>query len=907
MRIIKKVLICLLLAANLLFIFNSFGFASQIQVRVYINGTEIEFSDSKPYIDPNGRTQIPLRAVGEALNAIVSWDQAGRTAKLELEGNTIELVINKKEYKLNGKVYQMDTAATLSNGRTYVPLRFVVTALGADLSWDGKTKSAYIEKKQQKKPGKVYIRAGESEYHSDYYVIAPKQDIPESMAGLYEGSFLIPIERLADIFGGSYSYDAGTKICTLILYGSRFEFKMYERTAAVNGEKKTLPYEVRIDRGVVRVPAVIFVGNVPGYDVKVFENRVVLFRDNSIYKENGDLRNRKKEIPFHSYRERLLGGLWEEDTRSDREKADRIASEIAASIANENMTDYEKVLAVNDYLVNNVDYDDSISSTMYDAFITRKVTCGGFEFAAGLLLEKMGIKSMQVVGFGTVDGHDDIDKYDLLGYSNQRHVWNIVYLNGNYYHLDTTFNQALSENNIQSYKYFLLSDEQMMEDHIWNFSEYPECKNEYEPDSVSKLSGKGYPAVSGTLKLGGKFDDDVYVRIRAYSQQAPRMISDRVIKVTGDTVPFSMIFDKKFANSDIRLRFSYLTQQPRLDLNVMETSSNISVSNNGSEYDVMIRPPELEKLNIKMVVPPDANVDRPYSFYIKVWLLNPTDGGYSTFGELYEEGTINPGETERTVEIKGSLPPGDFAYTVEYGFEQVFRGEEEVQVPFISEGYADGNGNYSKDRVTIDAGKYPLGKLSIKLVKNDRFKPEDKMDGLTDLKAGEIEAIKQMLRKFNCGNHSAIKSLKTYEDIVKLENAEPAETDSNGSCYYVYTMPNGVEIYRSYNLNQKMYSLYSISLNNIAITKDNYMALFDSMNEYLSSSLGQKAVNRPVIFSSDGAETSTMDRDELYSKIMKGYLLVYSSYEVDNYTYSITLSGNGSNNRLSISFRVYVS
>ena len=56
-----------------------------------------------------------------------------------------------------------------------------------------------------------------------------------------------------------------------------------------------------------------------------------------------------------------------------------------------------------------------------------------------------------------------------------RHTWNIVRIGGTYYHLDATFDNTLSKENIIRYDYVNLSDKQIFKDHepvIWKV---PEC------------------------------------------------------------------------------------------------------------------------------------------------------------------------------------------------------------------------------------------------------------------------------------------------------------------------------------------------------------------------------------------------------------------------------------------------
>lgn len=45
---------------------------------------------------------------------------------------------------VNGVMKELDTAATITDGRTFVPLRFVSETLGSTIKWDGSTKTVTI-------------------------------------------------------------------------------------------------------------------------------------------------------------------------------------------------------------------------------------------------------------------------------------------------------------------------------------------------------------------------------------------------------------------------------------------------------------------------------------------------------------------------------------------------------------------------------------------------------------------------------------------------------------------------------------------------------------------------------------------------------------------------------------------
>lgn len=84
----------------------------------------------------NGRTLLPVRFVAESLNAEVSWNNETRTATLKSGSITIDVPIGKKEIYINGEAKETDVPAEIENGRTLLPLRALAEALNKKVFWD---------------------------------------------------------------------------------------------------------------------------------------------------------------------------------------------------------------------------------------------------------------------------------------------------------------------------------------------------------------------------------------------------------------------------------------------------------------------------------------------------------------------------------------------------------------------------------------------------------------------------------------------------------------------------------------------------------------------------------------------------------------------------------------------------
>lgn len=120
------------------------------EITVKVNGEIIEFPDQKPVINEDERTLVPVRFVSEALGAEVQWEGEIKTAFISNEDNQIQITIGERAaVTTGGNIIQLDTAATIINERTMVPLRFVSEALEANVEWDGATKTVLITTGEQ--------------------------------------------------------------------------------------------------------------------------------------------------------------------------------------------------------------------------------------------------------------------------------------------------------------------------------------------------------------------------------------------------------------------------------------------------------------------------------------------------------------------------------------------------------------------------------------------------------------------------------------------------------------------------------------------------------------------------------------------------------------------------------------
>lgn len=117
----------------------------------YTSNGEQKTMDVAPYTK-GGRTYLPVRYVGEALGAEVGWEDSTSSVTLTKGNIVIALRIGSRAMTVNGQTSNMDAAPELTGGRTCLPIRFVAEALGQTVGWDPNTNAVIITKDAASQP-----------------------------------------------------------------------------------------------------------------------------------------------------------------------------------------------------------------------------------------------------------------------------------------------------------------------------------------------------------------------------------------------------------------------------------------------------------------------------------------------------------------------------------------------------------------------------------------------------------------------------------------------------------------------------------------------------------------------------------------------------------------------------------
>lgn len=123
-----------------------------------------------------------------------------------------------------------------------------------------------------------------------------------------------------------------------------------------------------------------------------------------------------------------------------------------------NADDDKKAEFIHDYICERCEFshDNTVKShTVYGCLCKNEAVCEGISRSYQLLMNKAGIDCRTVYGKAK-------DKYGNLDH----HVWNIIKINGNWYHVDVTWDLKSSNGDKTSHDYFLKTNKEIKKDHF---------------------------------------------------------------------------------------------------------------------------------------------------------------------------------------------------------------------------------------------------------------------------------------------------------------------------------------------------------------------------------------------------------------------------------------------------------
>lgn len=118
-----------------------------------------------------------------------------------------------------------------------------------------------------------------------------------------------------------------------------------------------------------------------------------------------------------------------------------------ANNLNDSMSNYDKIKVFHDFVINNTVYDEANtlnSYTAYNLITTGKSICGGYSDIMAIYLDRLGIINYKI--------------------TSENHIWNLINLDGVWYHLDATWDDPIASDGKQYliHNFFMISTEQLL-------------------------------------------------------------------------------------------------------------------------------------------------------------------------------------------------------------------------------------------------------------------------------------------------------------------------------------------------------------------------------------------------------------------------------------------------------------
>ncbi len=110
--------------------------------KIELDGRLIQ-TDTPPTIS-QGRTFVPMRSIFEALGANIIWTDASKSVLATLGEKTVFITVGDSLAFVDNSPVTLDTPAKIVNNRVLVPVRFVSEALGYTVDWDSSTQTINI-------------------------------------------------------------------------------------------------------------------------------------------------------------------------------------------------------------------------------------------------------------------------------------------------------------------------------------------------------------------------------------------------------------------------------------------------------------------------------------------------------------------------------------------------------------------------------------------------------------------------------------------------------------------------------------------------------------------------------------------------------------------------------------------
>ena len=157
--------------------------------------------------------------------------------------------------------------------------------------------------------------------------------------------------------------------------------------------------------------------------------------------------NSFKDISTKVYENKLVVSINKKYSLDSINEINEKVKTVISSLKIDNLSDREKIEVIHNYIINNTVYDNSLvdgksnydSTSAYGSLIEGYSVCSGYSDAMAVFLDIIDIPNIKV--------------------SSDNHIWNLVYIDNKWLHLDLTWDDT--ENTKYSNNYFLITKERL--------------------------------------------------------------------------------------------------------------------------------------------------------------------------------------------------------------------------------------------------------------------------------------------------------------------------------------------------------------------------------------------------------------------------------------------------------------
>ncbi|ADL50967.1 Ig-like domain-containing protein [Clostridium cellulovorans] len=149
-------------------------------------------------------------------------------------------------------------------------------------------------------------------------------------------------------------------------------------------------------------------------------------------------------------------------------------TEVLSQIITPGMNDFQKEKVIHDWIVKNIAYDTTlVQHSAYAGLVSPyKTVCQGYALLTYRMLNQVGIQTKIIEGTG----------------HGSAHAWNLVYLEGAWYHLDSTWDDPVPDVKDRAiHTYYNLTDAQIKANHAWTLT-YPAATTDFANTLKNKLA-----------------------------------------------------------------------------------------------------------------------------------------------------------------------------------------------------------------------------------------------------------------------------------------------------------------------------------------------------------------------------------------------------------------------------------